>query len=385
MHDLFVVTAPGLEDITAAEMAALGHPPDAREPGGLSLAGDVDALWRLNMGLRTASRVLVRVAEFRAVGFGELERRGRKVPWRSFLAPGIPPDEVVFDVTCRKSRLYHSGAVEARLREALAEAVSGSGPGASGRPSPGDAATGAEDPPPARFVVRLVRNRLLLSADASGEHLHRRGYRQAVARAPLRETLAAALLLAGEWDGKVPLVDPFCGAGTIPIEAAMMVLGILPGARRRFAFETWAGVDPERGHALRTAATPGGEPRDVPLILASDRDAGAVEASLANARRAGVDQWIHVARAAVSQAQLPGTPGLLVTNPPYGARVGDTSTLRNLYARLGTRLREEWSGGRVVLLSAEPALARQLELETRVLFRTLNGGIPVEVLEARIP
>lgn len=399
--DLFVVTAPGLEEITGAELSALGLPPLGVEPGGLRLQGDAATLWHLNLHLRTASRVLVRVAEFRAVGFQELEKRGRKVPWAEFLPPGTDPAAVEFEVTCRKSRLYHSGAVEARLREAMVEGLRGRRRGASGGTASGGAASagkGSSAPPGARptprFVVRLLRNRLTLSADASGEHLHRRGYREAVGKAPLRETLAAALLLAAGWRGECPLLDPFCGSGTLPIEAALLAGGMAPGRHRRFAFEGWPRVDPEVGTSARAAAvsdveaSPGsGISTDAaaPLIRGADRDAGAIRAARENAARAGVSERVEFVQAALSEASFPAPPGLLVTNPPYGHRVGEVATLRNLYARLGDRLRGDWSGGELVLLSADRALTAQLGLETRVLFRTRNGGIPVEAVAARIP
>lgn len=386
-----MVTPPGVEEVTRGEMEALGLPPTAVEPGGLTLAGGARELHRLNLHLRTASRILVRIAEFRAVGFGDLEKAARKVPWPDFLPPGADPAQVRFEVTCRKSRLYHSGAVEERLREGMARALGGRG--GAGPAPPVDTGAGPQDPPPPpRFVARLLRNRLTLSADASGEHLHRRGYREAVGKAPLRETLAAALLLAAQWRGETPLVDPFCGSGTLPIEAALLATGVPPGQNRRFAFQDWPGVDspqePEAGEATdpRDAATPAATGRqELPPILGSDRDEGAVAAARANAERAGVAHQVSFTRATVSEAPLPSSPGLLVTNPPYGHRVGEAATLRNLYARLGERLRADWSGGRVVLLSADRALTGQLGMETRVLFRTRNGGIPVEAVAADIP
>lgn len=379
--DLFVVTAPGLEEITAGELARLGVKPLATEPGGIQVRGDTTTLWVLNLHLRSASRVLVRLADFRAVGFQELEKRARKIPWLDYLPPGVDPASVDFEVTCRKSRLYHSGAVAARLRDALVEACEG-----VARARSPDAGPGLPAP---RFVARLVHNRLSLSADASGENLHRRGYREAVGKAPLRETLAAAMLLASGWQGECPLMDPFCGSGTIPIEAALLAAGIPPGARRRFAFEAWWGTDREEAAALRnvslTASAASAEAEDLAPIVGSDRDGGALDAAAANAARAGVGARVAFHQAPLSRAPFPAPPGIVVTNPPYGHRVGDEATLRNLYARLGDALRDAWPGGRLVLLSADRALTGQMGLETRILFRTRNGGIPVEAVEARIP
>lgn len=389
--EVFVVTAPGVEEITAREILDLGLPNPDSETGGLTLPGDYGTLRLLNRAVRSASRVLVRVARFRASNFHELERRARRVDWHRFLPPGIDASIVEFDVTCRKSRLYHTGAVEERLRRALTEACPGSGMPAPGAPAP-------------RFVVRLLRDRLTLSADASGAPLHRRGYREAVAKAPLRETLAAAMVLAAEWEGEVPLVDPFCGSGTLPIEAAMIAAGVPPGGGRRFAFESWpgAGADPAEGSvagpaggsppgrdgtasAGDEAAAAGGPAAGAAPILGFDRDAGAVRAARANAERAGVSERVTFDVAPLSAAPLPARPGLLITNPPFGVRVGDPEGLRNLYARLGHRLREEWSGGRAVLLSHDRGLTGQVGLESRVLFRTRTGGLPVEAVEFTVP
>ncbi|HSM03763.1 MAG TPA: hypothetical protein VK858_04050 [Longimicrobiales bacterium] len=372
--ELFVASTPGIEAITAEEVRALGWVPGETEPGGFAVEAGPDALIGLNRGLRTASRVLVRLARFKASGFAELERKAQDIPWDRVLGRHLPasPEAVRFEVTSRKSRLYHTGGIEERLRRSL------DGWAGNRRLPPWP----SEIPEP-RFVVRLVRDRVTVSADASGEPLHRRGYRQAVGKAPLRETLAAALLLASAWDRRTPLFDPFCGSGTLVTEAALLAGGLAPGRGRRFSYEAWPGMD---GPGETAPSEPAAAPR-APLV-GSDRDAGAVEAARANAGRAGVAEWTSFHQAALSAAPFPTLAdegGLLVSNPPYGHRVGDPERLRNLYGRLGTLLRERWSGGRVVLLSADPALTGQLGLETRTLFKTRNGGLAVEAVAAEVP
>jgi putative N6-adenine-specific DNA methylase len=380
---VFVSTAPGLEAVTAGEILRLGFAGATVEAGGVSLRTRNEGLRRLNVHLRTASRVLVRLASFRASSFGELERKARKVPWGRILpsAPGRGPQAPLFDVTSRKSRLYHSGAVTERLQRSL----HAWGERRAGGPS---AVTGG---PPPRFVVRLSRDELTLSADASGEHLHRRGYRQAVAKAPLRETVAAALLLAAEWEGDTPLFDPFCGSGTLVIEAALLAGGIPPGHGRRFAFEGWPGFRPSECPPLPPVQTVSHRP--LPVLAGADRDAGAIRAAAANAERAGVADAVSWTVAPLSRAPFPpitagaegGAGGLLVTNPPWGRRVGDTRQLRNLYSRLGTLLRERWAGGRAVVLCPDRALVGQLGFPTWTLFRTRLGGVPVEALAMDVP
>lgn len=381
--EVFVSTAPGLEAITAREIRALGFTEATLEPGGLALRASDDGLRRLNLHLRTASRVLVRLASFRASSFGELERKARNIPWERVLggAPRPGPEGPSFDVTSRKSRLYHTGAVAERLRRSL---------DSWGERRPRARSDAGE--PPLRFVVRLLRDELILSADSSGEPLHRRGYRQAVAKAPLRETVAAALVLAAEWDGVTPLFDPFCGSGTLVIEGALIGSSIPPGRGRRFAFEAWPGFPREEasGGGTPPALVPGA---GHPTLAGSDRDPGAVRAAASNAARAGVADRVTWTVAPLSRAPFPplgpahaGAPaGLLATNPPWGLRVGDSGRLRDLYARLGTLMRERWAGGRAALLCPDPALVGQLGMETRSLFQTRLGGIPVEALAVDVP
>jgi putative N6-adenine-specific DNA methylase len=236
------------------------------------------------------------------------------------------------------------------------------------------------------FVVRLLRDHVTVSADASGELLHRRGWRQATAKAPLRETLAAALLAASEWDGIAPLVDPFCGSGTIPIEAALLARRMAPGAGRSFAAERWPGVSGAVGGKLRDQLAAASLGRAPGAIVGADRDAGAIAAALSNAERAGVQQDVTFEERSISALELPeGGPGWVVSNPPYGVRVGDTDRVRDLWARFGMVLRERASGWRVALLSPDASLERQLRIPLHVVAQTANGGIPVRLVTGRVP
>ncbi|MBX6331815.1 MAG: class I SAM-dependent RNA methyltransferase, partial [Gemmatimonadaceae bacterium] len=232
--DLFAVCAPGVEPFAAAELRALGVEPRAQETGGLAFTGSREVLYRANLHLRTVSRVIARVGAFSALNFAELERRARREPWERWIAPGRA---VRLRVTCRKSRLYHSDAVAERLARAIAARL--------GRDVHADVAVREEDDAgDAQLVIaRVAHDRCTLSVDSSGALLHARGYRLATAKAPLRETLAAALLAASGWDARAPLLDPFCGAGTIAIEGALIARTIAPGLARRFAFMEWPDFD----------------------------------------------------------------------------------------------------------------------------------------------
>jgi len=366
----FAVAAPGLEPLVAAELQALGGlQPVAvgeTEPGGVSFRADRAGLYAANLHLRIASRVLVRIGTFHASEFHELERQAARLPWREFVSSGSP---IAFRVTSRKSRLYHQHAVAQRLL-----AVAG---GATPATSEQD---GAQE-----FIVRLFRDECTVSADASGELLHRRGYRFAGAKAPLRETLAAAMLVGTGWDGSAPLIDPMCGSGTIPIEAALLARRMAPGMTRRFAFMRWPGYDPAAWERLVEQAHARTLPRAPVPIFGSDRDAGAVAASVANAERAGVGGDVEWRRAAISGMMPPPGRGWIVTNPPYGVRVGDRRDLRDLYAQLGNVARRCCPGWEVAFLAAHPELEGQTGLEQTVRFTTENGGIRVRLVQGRVP
>ena len=402
-YELFASTAPGLESIVAGELKSLGAR-GRQETGGVAFAGDLDRLYEANLWLRTASRVVVRLGQFHASTFYELERRAKKVAWTDFLPANGP---VRLRVTCRKSKLFHSDAVAERVLAAISE--SASRPIQFGSARINDERGYAEHADEAEdadefggsaseskigeessqlFVVRIVHDEVEVSADSSGELLHRRGYRKEVAKAPLRETLAAAMILASGWRKGEPLLDPMCGSGTIPIEAALLARGIAPGLQRKFQFMTWPTFDEglwnETLEKARSSITHSTE-----VIRGSDRDAGAIQAAARNAERAGVADTIEFSTQAVSGsiAQLEdiakGT-GWILTNPPYGVRMGEGDDLRNLYARLGTELRTK-QGWRAGILTSDAALIRQTRLSLVPRFSTSNGGIPVSFLVSEKP
>jgi putative N6-adenine-specific DNA methylase len=391
---LFASTAPDLESIAAGELKSLGLR-GRQEIGGVAFAGDLDRLYEANLWLRTASRVVARLGRFHASTFYELERRAKKLPWEEFLpASGL----VRLRVTCRKSRLYHSDAVAERVLSAISRSASRSIEAGGDRfddegndAEHGEQADGADDgdtapggdPNSQLFIVRIVNDEVEISADSSGELLHRRGYRKEIAKAPLRETLAAAMVLASGWRQAEPLVDPMCGSGTIPIEAAMIARGIAPGLERRFQFMNWPTFDGARWNEIldkaRGAATKSSE-----KIRGRDRDAGAIQAAARNAERAGVADTVQFGVKSISGslAELEdiGTGiGWILTNPPYGIRIGESEDLRDLYARLGMALKSK-SGWRAGILTSDLALVRQTRLPLLPRFSTRNGGIPVSFL-----
>jgi putative N6-adenine-specific DNA methylase len=262
--------------------------------------------------------------------------------------------------------LYHSDAVAERVKGAIEDHFH--------KPP----RIAVKDEKVQLILVRLVNDLCTISIDSSGELLHRRGYRQAVAKAPLRETLAAGLLLASGWKPGIPLIDPFCGSGTIPIEAAMIARGIAPGINRSFAFQKWSGFKVEAYNAMLNTVRKNIKTSQTP-IYASDRDQGAVEMATANAARTGVHQDIHFACHALSNLHAQPGPGWIITNPPYGVRVSSAKDLRNLYASLGNLLRTDFQGWQLALLCSDAKLVAALELgKPGSTISLLNGGIPVK-------
>lgn len=385
--EIFAATAPGLESIAAGELKAIegrgmrgeGRGKRKAEVGGVAFGGNLETLYQANLWLRTASRVLVRLGQFHASTFYELERRAKKLAWSDFLPQ---TGDVVVRATCRKSRLYHSDAVAERVLSAIARvAPPGLQVQSSAAGEEGD--DDVNDKPSQLFVVRIVDDQVEISADSSGELLHRRGYRREVAKAPLRETLAAAMVLASGWRKNEPLVDPLCGSGTIPIEAALIGRNKAPGLGRRFQFMDWPGFDAkvwdqqieQARQAVTSAST---------TIRGTDRDAGAIEAATRNAERAGVSADIEFSVDSMSSSlgRLPllsADGGWILSNPPYGVRVGFQTDLRDLYSALGNALAKS-PGWRVGILSADPTLAGQLRVRVRSRFDSRNGGIPVNFL-----
>lgn len=375
--DLLVVCTPGLEKITAAELESLGAVGLVGIEGGVELRGTLEDVQRTNLRLRTASRVLVRLGRFPARDAGQLERGCARLAWQSWLAPGRA---MSVRVSCHRSRLNGERTVRERVLRAAAACL-------GWRPALVSLADAERsDDPPQLVVVRVVDDTCAISLDSSGALLHRRGYRLATAKAPLRETLAAGILLASGWDRSGPLLDPFCGSGTIAIEGALLARDLAVGRDRRFAFMHWPGFEARAWQRLRLAALDTGGDHTSPIILGSDRDAGAIAAATANAERAGVAGIVDLSHRAVSAIEPPAGPGWVVTNPPYGVRTGagGVSPLRNLYAQLGNVLRARCPGWQVALLCSDPALARETGLRFDSQLRLVNGGLKVTLWRGRV-
>ena len=370
--DLLAVCPLGMEMVAAAEMRSHGLQVRSVEPncGAVEWSGTLNDVMRANLLLRTVERVTLRLDTFRATHFAQLRGKTADLPWEHWVKPGRP---VCFRVSADTSKLYHERAIAERVEGGMADRMGGVV--RTVRHSEETEGEGAQ-----MIHVRMHKDDCTLSLDTSGARLHRRGYRLAIGKAPLRETLAAALIRHSGWDPATPFADPFCGSGTLPIEAALLARNIAPGLNRKFAFEDWtlfeAGPWKEMIAAARAAIKPTG-----PLIFASDRDAGAVESAKANAERAGVGADIRFEHKSVSDFAPPpdAPPGLILTNPPYGFRAKGPD-LRNLYARFSQVAQRNFPGWKAMFLCTHPAHAHAAGADMNTGIWYNNGGIRVKVL-----
>ncbi len=382
LHDWFAPCAPGFEPVVAGELAPLEAEDIRTEAGGVSFRGKLEVGYRANLWLRAANRVLLRLAEFKAKRPEELFRHANGLYWEAFLAPDLP---LRFQITRVRSWIKHDGLIESTLRDAIRRRLLEQGLDATVADRPISPAEDGAEPLVQRLMVRLEDDRLTLSLDSSGEHLHRRGYRQATAKAPLRETLAAGMLLAAGYDGQRPLLDPMCGSGTLAIEAALIARRLPPGAHRSFVFEHWPSYrEATWGHLKKRAAAEALPSAPAPIV-GRDSHGGAIRAAETNAERAGVLGDLVLEQGDFFRAEPPAGPGWVITNPPYGMRVSEGEDLRSLYRRIGGRLRSAYAGWDYALLVPEARLIDVLGLPAEPPLWIPHGGLKVAVVRGKLP
>lgn len=366
--EIFLTAAPGLEAALLAETREAGFAAAKSVPGGVTVQGTWSEVWRANLCLRGAARVLARIGEFRAFHLAQLDKRSRKFPWGEVLRREVPVKVEVS--TNKKSKIYHAGAAAQRVEKALVESFG---------------ATLSKEAP-VTLKLRIDDNMCQFSVDTSGEGLHKRGHKPAVGKAPMRENLAALFLRDCGFDGQEAVVDPMCGSGTFVLEAAEIALGIVPGRSRSFAFEQMASFDPTAYAALKAELSPQAVDMAGLAFFGSDRNAGAVEMATANAERAGVAGCTQFSQQAVSDLLPPEgmEPGLVIVNPPYGARIGNKKLLFALYGALGKTLMERFSGWRVGIVTSETSLAKATGLPFLPLGAPVaHGGLKIRLFKTK--
>jgi putative N6-adenine-specific DNA methylase len=371
-HAFFVVTAPGLEDLARAELAAIGlegHP----VAGGVEFAGRLHEAYRANLHLRTAGRILMRLAAFTTTHFSELEQQAADIPWELHLKPGTLGRVRVAVHHCR---LHHTDGIAERVRLGVGKRLASI------------PAAGADPAAAQQIFVRGEDDRFTVSLDSSGDHLHLRGVKTHPGRAPLRETIAAAALMRAGYTGAEPLVDPMCGTGTFSLEAALVAKRIPAGWFRDFAFTGWPAHRPQRWAHLRRTAGEGVRTLPQQRIFASDIDPVACRALEECLPAHGLGDAVRVQAAdffRLDPGDLPiSEPGLVVVNPPYGRRLGTPAESHDLVGAVLARLRDRFRGWRFVLVA--PAAVRPAGLPPGTAAHPVfHGGLNVSFFIGGIP
>ena len=376
-RQFFAATAPGLETICREELRVLlpSGTPMAIVEGGVKFEGRLHDCYLADLNLRTANRLLMRIESFHAANFRELEKNLIAVPWELFILQDTPTH---IRVTSRHSRLYHKDAVAARVQASIALRFAQNE--FSGEASPEPTVT-------QQIFVRLSDNRFTLSIDSSGDLLHKRGIKPRVAKAPIRETLAAAALILSGYTGTEPLVDPMCGSGTFAIEAALIAQKIPPGRFRDFAFMEWPSFQPKRWQHMKQAAEKKIVQTNTPFIFASDRDDRAVCELEDSVTQHGLSGIVAVSTRDffdLSPTELTNRPGLVTLNPPFGRRLGLRRESEALFLSVCERLKKEYKGWKFVLISLNPRLAGMVPFRSTTHLLP-HGGLKVALMTGRIP
>ena len=367
---LFATCGRGIEPVLASELRALGAETVEPGRGGVQFAGDLALLYRANLWLRTAIRVLRPVLTAPVTSPEDLYEAVRGVDWSAYLTPD---HTLAVDCNVRDSHITHSKYAALKTKDAICDQFVER----TGRRPSVDV-----DEPMVGLNLHIYRDEAVLSLDSSGESLHKRGYRPILTRAPLNEALAAALVLLAGWDGASPFADPLCGSGTLPIEAAWIAIRRPPGlTRRRFGFQGWMDFDIQLWTALRDDARRGVLKQLRAPVVGSDVRRDAIAFSAGNARAAGVGHLIRFEVKDLKDFRPPsGPPGTIVCNPPYGERIGEEKELRSLYRMLGEILAERCRGWTAYVFTGNAALARQIGLRPVEQVHLFNGKIPCRLL-----
>jgi 23S rRNA G2445 N2-methylase RlmL len=388
LHRFAIVVPPELVRICLDETRSLDIPEPAPSEAGLEFNGRLKDAYVCNLGLRTASRVLCRLAPFRAGVAEELFYKVSQVPWELWLDPDTPLD---IRARVEYSRISHEGRVAGIVSEGIEKRLRNKGlphasGGMNGDSNTSNRAASAETQPDEaglkqRILVHLANNQCLISLDMSGAHLHRRGYRLRNTGAPLRETLAAAILARADWTGDEPLVDGMCGSGTFPIEAALMSRRIAPGSGRNFLFQRWPSYQRATWEFLVNKAGESSLPEAPARIIGIDIDPEALEVSAENAARAGTAndiQWERMDFFDFKPRSRKLEKGLVVLNPPYGVRLAAGGV--SLYEKIGTHLKLNFKGWKYAVLASSRLEAAALATGLMRLWNIRHGGTNITVV-----
>ena len=372
----FATAAKGTESIVATELAAIGARKVRSTVGGVHFDGGLETLYRANLWLRTANRVLMPIAEFTCPTPEALYENARNVRWRDWMTVD---STFAVDCNCRDSRISHSHYAALKVKDAIVDEF---------RDSMGRRPNVDRHRPAFQINAHIAKDHCTLSLDASGDRLHLRGYRRQATEAPLRETLAAAVVGLVEWDNEGMFIDPMCGSGTIVIEAAFKAMNYAPGLLRcgdtgriGFGFQRWRNFDRKLWGRLIDEARAGVREKIPGRILGYDISRPAIRIASENAKSAGLERHVRFMRGDALKLSPRGHRGVIVCNLPYGERTGGEEELQSLYSGFGDVLKQRCAGYTAYLFTGNLQLAKWIGLRTAKRFTLYNGPIECRLLK----
>ena len=372
MEQFFASSPRGLEPLLAAELVSLGAQSVHQVPGGVAFSGDWRVCYMANLWSRLASRILWRVAEIDYAGEGDIYEAARKVDWMRLFTV---EHSLRVNVSAQKSPLTSLDFATLRIKDAVCDRF---------RETLGSRPNVDRAKPDVRVHAFLESARGAFYLDTSGEPLFKRGWRAGAGEAPLRENLAAGIIMLSGWKPEEPLLDPMCGGGTLLVEAAAMARGRAPGANRSFGFEKLKIFDRSLLERLKKDLL---QSRNAPQkleILGSDNDPRALGDARRNIAGAGVDRWVKLEQADILERAAPAPAGVMVANPPYGERIGSKEELAEFYPKLGSVLKKNYPGWRCHFFTADLRLPKLMRLQPSRRVPLFNGALECRLFEIRI-
>jgi len=368
--DFFATTAKGLEDVLAGELQKLGAKQVKSANGGAAFTGSMVDGYRACLWLRTANRVLMPLTNFTCPSQEALYEGVYSLAWEDRVTPDMT---LAVDASLRDSGMTHSRYAALKTKDAIVDRVRdrcGARPNVDARN------------PDLRINLHLARNQCTVSLDLAGTGMHRRGYRRDPTIAPLKETLAAGLVALSEWDRQSHFVDPMCGSGSLPLEAALLASDTASGLLSPgFGFQRWPDFDAAAWQQLLAEAEQCRRQLQANLVFGSDRDRRAVELARRNADRAGIWSTIRWSQHDFTRLDPPAERGTLICNPPYGERIGDAGTLENFYRKIGDTLKQRWTGWTAWIFTGNLPLAKRIGLKPSHRIVLYNGPIECRLLK----
>jgi len=370
MNQYFATVARGLEPIAAQELERLGALEVRPDFTGVHFVGDSALLYRVNLWARTIFRVLVTLREFPCPDADRLYEEVQNIDWEQYLQPH---NTLAVNATGGNDKLNHTHFTALQVKNAIIDQQ---------RNQFGQRSSVDTQNPDVLINAHIHQDRCILSLDSSGTSLHRRGYRPAVGVAPLKETLAAALLDMAEWEPSLPFLDPLCGSGTLPLEASLKALNIAPGVfRMQFAFERWPDFDEALWEQLLKEAENSELSELKAPIVGSDRDSDILNQARINAQQCGLADKVKFTQTELSQVEAPADSGVIICNPPYGERLGDAKELGDFYKLLGDVFKQRFKGWTAFVLTGNKELAKRVGLKASRRIPVYNGAIACTLLK----